>query len=115
MPGLSCQAEGQRVEVGLIGRRVLKARMRPATIVEVQVSANRTAGLPNAVIGFEIHFLVFDAAPKPLDEDVVAPGAFAVHANRNAIVGEDAGERLAGELRALIGVDDVRLSVTSQG
>jgi hypothetical protein len=29
-------------------------------------------GLGHAVIGPEIHLLVFDAAPQPLDEDVVS-------------------------------------------
>jgi hypothetical protein len=35
-----------------------------------------------------IYLLVFDAAPQPLDEHVIPPGAFAVHADRNAVVGE---------------------------
>jgi len=42
--------------------------------------------------------LVFDAAPQPLDEDVVTPGALAVHADGDAIAGERAGEVCAGEL-----------------
>jgi hypothetical protein len=62
----------------------------------------------------QIHLLVFDAAPQPLDEHVVAPGAFAVHADRNAVVGEHAGEGRAGELRTLVGVEDLRLAVLGQ-
>ena len=48
--------------------------MRPAAIIKVEVSADRCAGLADAVVGSQIHLLVFDAAPQPLDEDVVPPG-----------------------------------------
>ena len=47
--------------------------MRPAAIVEVEVAAERGTGLGHAVVGMQIHLLVFDAAPQPLDEYVVAP------------------------------------------
>jgi hypothetical protein len=36
LPGLGCHADGQRVEVGLIGCVAVKARVRPAAIVEVK-------------------------------------------------------------------------------
>src|ERR1019366_5699832 len=81
MPGLGCQAEGQRPEVGFIGCRAVKARMWPPAVVEVQVAADRSAGLADAVIGVQIHLLIFYAAPQPLDEDVVPPSPFAVHAD----------------------------------
>src|SRR5208283_1412668 len=89
--------------------------MWPAAIVEVQVAADGSAGLADAVVGSQIHLLVFDATPQPLDEDIVPPSPFAVHADRNAVVGEYAGECRAGELRALVGIEDVRLAVPSQG
>src|SRR5271169_6341115 len=78
--------------------------MRSAAIVEVEISADRCACLADGVVGPQIHLLVFDAAPQPLDEHVVPPGAFAVHADRNAIVGEHAGEGRARELRTLVGI-----------
>ena len=83
-------------------------------VVEVQVVAERGAGVADAVVGSQIHLLIFDAAPQPLDEHVVSPGAFAVHADCNAVAGEHAGEGRARELRALVGIEDVRLAVTSQ-
>jgi hypothetical protein len=67
MPGLGCQAEGQRREVGFIGCRAVKARMWPPAVVEVQVAADRSAGLANAVVGVQIHLLIFDAAPSHPD------------------------------------------------
>jgi len=35
--------------------------------------------LSDAGVGSEVDLLVFDRPPEPLDEDVVAPGALAVH------------------------------------
>src|SRR5664280_1108919 len=40
LPGLGCQAERQRVEVGLIRRAAVKARMWAPAIIEVQVAAD---------------------------------------------------------------------------
>ena len=87
---------------------------RSAAIIKLQVAADRCAGLADVVAGIEINLLVFDAAPQPLDEHIVPPSPFAVHADRNAVVGEQAGEGRARELRTLIRIKDVRLAVTSQ-
>jgi hypothetical protein len=54
--------------------------MRSPAVVEVQVSADRTAGLADAFVGLQIHLLIFDAAPQPLDEDIVPPSPLAVDA-----------------------------------
>src|SRR5262245_40536689 len=78
--GLGRRAERQRVEVGLIGRASVKARMRPMAVVEVDVAAERSSRLVDAVIGPQIHLLVFDTAPEALEEHVIAPRAPAVHA-----------------------------------
>jgi hypothetical protein len=72
-------------------------------LVEVEIAADRGAGIRHPVVGAQINLLVFDAAPQSLDEHVVAPGALAVHADRNAVGGEHAGEGRPGELRALVG------------
>src|SRR5918994_180850 len=82
--------------------------MRPLAIVKGQITANRDAGLGHAVISPQIHLLVFDAAPEPLDKDVVAPGPFAIHADRDLVLEQHAGEVVAGELTTLIGVEDLR-------
>src|SRR6185369_11174207 len=109
LPGLGCQAEGQRFAVSSIGRHAVKARVRASCIVKAEVTSDRRAGVADAVVGPQVHFLVLDAAPQTFDEHVVPPSALAVHADRNVVVGEHARER-----RALVGVEDVRLAVTSQ-
>src|SRR5258706_12594281 len=63
LPGLGCHAEWQRGEVSLIGCHAFKARMRSAAVVEVEIAADRRAGLADAVVGPQINLLVFDAAP----------------------------------------------------
>ena len=104
LPGLSCRAEGQRREVSLIGCHAVKARMRASRIVEAQIAADRSACIADALIGPQVYLLVLDGAPQPLDEHIVPPSAFAIHADGDALLSEDAGEGRAGELRALIGI-----------
>src|SRR5881396_1431746 len=89
--------------------------MWTAAIIEVEVTADRVPRLANAFVGPQIYLLVFDAAPQPLDEHVVPPCSFAIHADRDAVAGERAGEGRAGELRALVGIEDFGLAVTSEG
>src|SRR5207253_8896765 len=85
--------------------------MWPPAVIKVEVAADRSAGVADAFVGPQIHLLVFDAAPQPLDEDIVPPSPFAVHADRNAVVGEHASKGRAGELRALVRIEDLRLAM----
>lgn len=55
--------------------------------------------------------LVFEAAPQPLDEDVVHPAPASVHGNTDADVLQRRRESESGELAALIGIEDVGLAV----
>src|SRR4051794_40896282 len=83
--------------------------MRASPIIKVEITTNRVTRLCNAFIGPQIHLLVLDAAPQPLDEDVIPPSPFAVHADVDGVAGEHAGECRAGELRTLIGVVATKL------
>src|SRR5262245_24813715 len=88
--------------------------MGSTAVVEVDVAAKRGTRLADAVIGPQIHLLVFDAAPETLDEDVVAPRAAAVHADRDPTLDENVGEGLRGKLAALVGVEDLGHAMTSK-
>ena len=59
----------------MIGCGAVKARMRSAAIIKVQVAADRSAGLADVVVGSKVYLLIFYAAPQPLDEDIVPPSA----------------------------------------
>src|SRR6202035_552153 len=89
-------------------------RVWTSAIIKVQVAADRSAGVADAFVGSQIHLLVFNAAPKPLDEHVVPPSALAVHADGDAVFDQHASECRAGELAALIRVEDLRLAVVSE-
>jgi hypothetical protein len=82
--------------------------MRPLIIVKGQIVANRGTSRGDSVVGPQIHLLVFDAAPEALDKHIVAPSPIAIHADGDAILAQDAGEVVTGELAALIGVEDLR-------
>ena len=60
----------------------------------------RSASSPFAEL-VEVHRLVLQRPPQPLDEDVVEEAAPAIHRERHARGQHPVGERLAGELGAL--------------
>ena len=91
LPGLGRRAERRKIEVGLIRGAVVKARMRSSPVVKVEISTNRASRLTDGFVGSQIDLLIFDAFPKPLDEHVVSPSSCAIHADGDAVVGEDAG------------------------
>lgn len=80
--------------------------MRPPSVVEGQVFADRGSGVRYGVIGAQVHLLVFDRPPEPLDEDIVAQCPSAVHADGDAIIAQQAGEGHAGKLAALVAIQD---------
>ena len=84
--GLSCRAERQRVEVGLIGGASVKGYVRSLCVVEGDVSTDRLSCLADTFVGMQIDFLVLDCSPEALDEDVVSPGALAVHADGKSLL-----------------------------
>ena len=85
--------------------------MRSELVVTCEVSLQASLGIAHRVIGMQIDFLVFHAPPEPFHKHVVTPSAFAIHADLDTIVFQQAGEFLAGELAALVGVEDFRSTV----
>lgn len=100
--GLCCLVHGQRVKVELFGCLAVKARLRPVAVVELEVTGEAVTGQRDRLVGLEIHLLVLHRFPQPLDEHVVAPGAFAVHADADVLLFQESGEVAARELAALI-------------
>src|SRR5665213_4542319 len=68
-------------------------------------SRDALTGFGRRTIRFDIHFLIFQTAPQPLDENVVQKSSFAVHADPHALARKLVHERGAGKLHALIGVE----------
>ena len=69
-------AKGRGARVGLVRRLPVEARMGALTIEEVEIPAQRSARLGDGGVGLEVDLLVLHQSPQPLDEHIVAPGAF---------------------------------------
>jgi hypothetical protein len=89
--------------------------VRPSTVVEVQIPADRCPGIGDGIVGAKIDLLILDRPPEPFDKDVVAPRSFAVHAHGDAVVEQDPGEGDAGELASMVGVEDFGPAISAQG
>src|SRR5437899_9612336 len=88
--------------------------MRAGLIVEADPFADTGFGLATLAIALEIDILMLQRAPQPLDEDIVHPAAATIHRDLDASLSERASEGRAGELAALVGVEDLRLAETRQ-
>lgn len=85
--------------------------MRSPAVVEVEMSADRGSSLRHAGVSARVALLAFDRLPEALDEDVGAPSALAIHADPDVRADQPAAGLAAGELRALVGVEDFRRSI----
>jgi hypothetical protein len=56
----------------------------------------------------EIHVLILHTSPKALNKHVVHPASLAAHADSNPSTLEHLQPRLAGKLRTLVCVEDLR-------
>jgi len=66
-------------------RRAIAERLVFAfLVVELHPGVDAEPGLCNGAVSLYENVLVFQAAPKTLDEDVVQKSTFAIHADRNA-------------------------------
>ena len=90
--------------IDLIRRLSIQALMPAFTIVEPEIVSNTQPGLCNRIVRLEVRLLVFQAAPQAFYEHIVYSTTFAVHADLDASLLEDACEGIAGKLAALISV-----------
>jgi hypothetical protein len=89
--------------------------MGSVAVVKRHVPGNGFSRLRDALVGFQIDLLVFDALPEPLNENVVSPTAFAVHAESDVVGFECLGKFEAGKLASLIAVHDLWCPVFGEG
>lgn len=108
----------------LLASRALQERVVSAVLngrMPWRKAASHFAVGISTVINWVRHFgkpaalrLVFQGAPQAFDEDVIHPAAAAVHRDLDPLPIEDAGEGGAGELVALVSVENVRLAEAHQ-
>src|SRR3954454_4235978 len=78
--------------VGLARRAIAQALVLALLVIKAEPGADAGLGLGDAGIGVEVDLLVFEAAPQPLNEDVVHVAALAVHADRDFVALQGASE-----------------------
>ena len=95
--------------------------MRADGVAKAEMAAKTGPVFRHAGMGVQIELLVFDAAPQPLDEDIVAPGSFPVHAGLDAMARQHAGKFVAGDPgtspgeAAWDGIEDFGLAISGDG
>src|SRR6476619_2589915 len=85
-------------------RAIAQALVLALLVIKAEPGADADLGLGDTGIGVEVDLLVFEAAPQPLDEDVVHVAALAIHADGDRVALRGIGEIVAGELAALVGI-----------
>ena len=93
----------------LVRRAILERLMNTLFVVEGEILAEAGTRLRDVPVVLEVHLLVLEAAPEALDEDVVEGPAPPIHAQAHLGRQERGLELGAGELHALVGVEDLRL------
>ena len=85
--------------------------MGTLAVVTVNPAADSLPGLTSCFECVEIDSFVFERPPESLDHNVVHPAALGVHRDFDVGLFQNAGERIAGKLTALIGVKDLGLAI----
>lgn len=80
--------------------------MRSDLIVERQLLLHTLVRCPDGLIRVQVDLLVCEASPQPFHEYVVSPAPVAVHADVDAMLGQQPRELLARELASLVRVED---------
>src|SRR5207248_504577 len=84
--------------------------MRTTQIIPVE-ELSKAALLFDAVGGWaQVDPFMLHGPPQALDKDVVVAAPASMHADLDPVIPQHRGERVAGELRALIGIEDAGLA-----
>jgi hypothetical protein len=65
-------------------------------VVKVKIDLEFLPGLHKRIIRFQIYFLVLDAFPEALHENIVHPPAFFIHADADSSANDSFGKLIAG-------------------
>src|SRR5689334_16787287 len=89
--------------------------MRPPQIIPVE-ELGKAALLFDAVGRWtQVDPFVLHGPPQALDKDVVVAAPASIHADLDPVIPQHLGELLAGELRALIGIEDAGFAEPGEG
>ena len=85
--------------------------MGPFRVVEVEVVAESVIELLTGFVEIEVDVFILDRPPQSLNEDVVEAPAPPIHADFDVVLQKNCGEGFAGELSALVSVEDLRFAM----
>ena len=88
--------------------------MRSFPIIKIQIPADRDPSVADAVVGAQVHLFVLHRPPQSLRKEIVPPRTAAVHADADLVPQQQTGEFGAGELAALVGVEEFRRAVPGE-
>src|SRR6516165_792130 len=89
--------------------------MRTLEIIPVEV-LGKAALLFDAVGGgAQINPFVLHGPPQALDKDVIVAAPASVHADLDPVIPQHLGKLVAGELRALVSIEDAGIAEPSEG
>ncbi len=83
---------GQVVNIHSIRCVPVKRPVRPGLVIERQGALQSLLRGADGLVGVQIDLLVFNAFPESFHEHIVAPTAFPVHADLDAVVFQESGE-----------------------
>src|SRR5260370_9753048 len=113
--GGQCRCSRRLAEVSLVGCSPAERLMRTPQIIPVE-ELGKAALLFDAVGRWaQVDPFMLHGPPQALDEDVVVAAPASIHADFDPVIPQHVGELLAGELRALIGIEDAGLAEPGEG
>ncbi len=96
------------MKVYVVRSTPVQGRVRPKSVVEVNVPRDRRFGDRHGVIRVKIDLFVLQRSPEAFNEYVIAPTALTVHAQRDLVLDRDEIDELrTRELRALVGIEEL--------
>jgi hypothetical protein len=96
-------------DIDFIRGPIFQRLMKPLHIVEDEIPGEPFTGLCNRTILMQIYLLVSDRSPETLHENIVINPPSPVHADPDIGGFKRLDEILAGELRSLVGVENIGL------
>src|SRR6201982_2528805 len=101
-------------EVSLVRCAPAERLMRTPQIIPVEELAKAALLFDAVGRGAQVDPFVLHGPPQALDEDVVVAAPASVHADRDPMIRQHLGELIAGELRALISIEDAGLAAPGE-
>src|ERR1700694_3856587 len=113
--GGQCRRSRRLAEISLVRCSPAERLMRPPQIIPVE-ELGKAALLFDALgRGAGVDPFVLHGPPQALYEDVVVAAPASIHADLDPVIPQHRGELLAGELCALIGIEDAGLAEPGKG